>query len=158
MLGCMVVKSCNDLAVALARDNAGSVAAFAHQMNRRAQSLGCTNSQFSNPHGLTAAYNSSSARDMARIGMAAWRNPYIRNLASRTSFSAGGRTFLTTNDLLKTMPECQGMKTGYTRAADRCLVSVATRQGKTVLLVQLGTQTKYIWNDGRALMNWGLNS
>jgi D-alanyl-D-alanine carboxypeptidase (penicillin-binding protein 5/6) len=61
-----------------------------------------------------------------------------------------------TNDLLGRMPECNGMKTGYTVASGRCLISTAASGGKDVILVQLGTKTKYIWDDARVMMNWGL--
>ena len=54
------------------------------------------------------------------------------------------------------MPECNGMKTGYTVAAGRCLISSASTGGRNVILVQLGTKTKYIWDDARLMMSWGL--
>jgi D-alanyl-D-alanine carboxypeptidase (penicillin-binding protein 5/6) len=54
------------------------------------------------------------------------------------------------------MPECNGLKTGYTNASGRCLISTATSRGRHVILVQLGTKTKYIWDDARLLMSWGL--
>lgn len=156
-----LVKSANDVANALARDNAGSVAAFASKMNARARSLGAYHSYFANPHGLNAGGQQSTARDMARIAAAAYHNGFIRDVVRRrhTSFRfAGGRTVLleNTNKLLAKMPECDGMKTGYTGTAGRCLISTAHRNGREVLLVQLGTKTKFIWNDGAAMMGWGL--
>ena len=157
-----LVKSANDVANALARDNAGSIEAFAARMNAKARSLGATNSYFACPHGLTAAGQHSTARDMARIALAAYRNPVIRDAVRRKSFPftyASGKTVTlsNTNDLLGRMPECDGMKTGYTGPAGRCLISTAHTWNKEVLLVQLGTHTKFIWNDGAALMRWGLN-
>jgi D-alanyl-D-alanine carboxypeptidase (penicillin-binding protein 5/6) len=56
------------------------------------------------------------------------------------------------------MPECNGMKTGYTNAAGRCLISSASSGGRAVILVQLGTKTKFIWDDARTLMSWGLRN
>ena len=71
---------------------------------------------------------------------------------------ATGRTVTleNTNKLLGTMSDCNGMKTGYTNASGRCLISTAAHGGRAVILVQLGTKTTYIWNDGRALMDFGL--
>jgi D-alanyl-D-alanine carboxypeptidase (penicillin-binding protein 5/6) len=65
-------------------------------------------------------------------------------------------TLTNTNELLGAMPECNGMKTGYTVASGRCLISSATSGGREVILVQLGTKTKYIWEDARIMMSWGL--
>jgi D-alanyl-D-alanine carboxypeptidase (penicillin-binding protein 5/6) len=103
----------------------------------------------------------STARDMARVAMAAYRNDTIRDIVRRKYFSfrrADGHviTLTNTNELLGKMPECNGMKTGYTVASGRCLISSATSGGREVILVQLGTKTKYIWEDARIMMGWGL--
>ena len=161
LLNAFLVKSANDVANVLARDNAGSISAFAAKMNAKARSLGATSSNFRNPHGLPAAGQYSTARDMAKIAMVAYRNPVIREIVRQpyTSFRyASGRTVTleNTNKLLGKMSECNGMKTGYTNAAGRCLISTAASRGRAVILVQLGTKTKYIWDDGRTLMSWGL--
>ena len=161
LLYAFLVKSANDVANVLARDNAGSISAFAAKMNAKARSLGATSSSFRNPHGLTVPGQYSTARDMARIGIAAYRNQIIRDAVRMRYYTfryASGRsvTLENTNKLLGTMSECNGMKTGYTNASGRCLISTATTGGRAVILVQLGTKTTYIWNDGRTLMNWGL--
>jgi D-alanyl-D-alanine carboxypeptidase (penicillin-binding protein 5/6) len=161
LLYAFLVKSCNDIANVLARDNAGSISAFAAKMNAKVRSLGCTNSNFKNPHGLTVPGQYSTARDMARVAMAAYRNGIIRDAVRRKYYTfrrADGRsvTLENTNDLLGVMPECNGMKTGYTVASGRCLISSAASGGREVILVQLGTKTAYIWDDGRLMMSWGL--
>jgi len=161
LLYAFLVKSCNDVANVLARDNAGSISAFAAKMNAKARALGCSNSSFKNPHGLTAPGQYSTARDMARIAMAAYRNGIIRDAVRRQYYTfrrGNGQTVTlkSTNELLGHMPECNGMKTGYTVASGRCLISTASSRGRDVILVQLGTKTKYIWEDGRLLMSWGL--
>lgn len=161
LLYAFLVKSANDVANVLARDNAGSISAFAVKMNAKARSLGCTNSSFRNPHGLTVPGQHSTARDMARVAMAAYRNHTIRDAVRRKYYSfrrADGRvvTLENTNELLGVMPECNGMKTGYTVASGRCLISSAASGGREVILVQLGTKTKYIWEDARIMMSWGL--
>lgn len=162
LLYAFLIKSSNDVANVLARDNAGSIGAFCSKMNAKARSVGATQSCFCNPHGLTARGQYSSARDMARIAMAAYRNPLIRDAVKRkyhTFRYNSGRTITleNTNEILGRMSECDGMKTGYTVAAGRCLVSTAHNWRKEVILVQLGTKTKYIWNDGMAMMRWGLS-
>lgn len=156
-----LVKSANDVANVLARDNAGSISAFASKMNARARSLGATESNFANPHGLTAGGQHSTARDMARIAKACYENPYIRDAVRRKYFEfryANGKTITlkNTNELLGRMPECNGMKTGYTVAAGRCLISTAVGRGRAVLLVQMGSKTTYIFNDAATLMRWGI--
>lgn len=156
LLHAFLVKSGNDGANALARDNAGSQRAFAARMNSLARYYGATRSSFVNPHGLTASGQYSTARDMAKIAMVAFRDPVIRDIVKRRYIIFHGRSMKNTNDLLGRMADCNGMKTGYTNAAGRCLISSATRGGKSVILVQLGTKTKYIWDDGQALMSWGL--
>ncbi|MEI6535209.1 MAG: D-alanyl-D-alanine carboxypeptidase family protein [Verrucomicrobiaceae bacterium] len=161
LIAAFLVKSANDVANALARDNAGSIEAFAAKMNAKARSLGAMNSCFANPHGLNAPGQYSTARDMARIGMAVYHNPFLRSVVHQRYYTfryASGHTVTlqNTNELLGMMPECDGMKTGYTGPAGRCLISTAHSSGHEVLLVQLGTKTRYIWNDGAALMQWGL--
>lgn len=156
-----LVKSANDVANALARDNAGSIGAFAERMNAKARSLGAYSSNFCNPHGLNAGGQRSTARDMARIGMAAYRNGFLRDVVRKKYYTfryANGHlaTLTNTNELLGRMPECDGMKTGYTGPAGRCLISTAHRSGHDVLLVQLGSKTRYIFDDAATLMHWGM--
>jgi len=163
LLIAFLVKSSNDVAAALARDNAGSIPAFAARMNARARLIGATHSHFVNPHGLTASGQYSTARDLARIALVAHHNSVVRDAVQRKyysfTFNHGGTVRLeNTNELIGRMPECDGMKTGYTEPAGRCLVSSAHRGGREVILVQLGTHTKYIFNDGAKLMEWGLNN
>lgn len=161
LLYAVLVKSANDVAKALARDNAGSSAAFAEKMNAKMRQLGGTASNFRNPHGLTEPGQYSTARNMARVAMAAYRSSVIRDAVSRRyykfTFNSGKTVTLeNTNKLLGTMSACNGMKTGYTVASGRCLISSASAGGRDVILVQLGTKTQYIFNDARTLMSWGL--
>ena len=161
LLYAVLVKSANDVAKALARDNAGSSAAFAQKMNAKMRQLGGTSSNFRNPHGLTEPGQYSTARNMARVAMAAYRSSVIRDAVSRRyykfTFNNGKSVTLeNTNKLLGTMGACNGMKTGYTVASGRCLISSASAGGRDVILVQLGTKTQYIFNDARSLMSWGL--
>lgn len=155
LLSVFLVKSANDAADALARDHSGSVDAFAAAMNRKARQLGATQSHFVNPHGLTEPGQYSTARDIAKIAFVAYRKPFIREMARRQSVTVRGKRYDATNKLLKRMPECTGLKTGYTNAAGRCLVSTARIGGREVMLVQLGSKSKYIWGDAERMMRWG---
>src|SRR6266705_3353256 len=121
LLRALLVKSPNDVARCLARDNAGSIEAFAEKMNQRATALGATHSHFVNPNGLPDARQYSTARDLSTIARVAYANPTIRSIVCLPQLVfryANGRTreLENTNKLLKRLPYCNGMKTGYTEA------------------------------------------
>src|SRR5438034_2021232 len=123
LLRALLVKSPNDVARCLARDNAGSLDAFADKMNAKAQMLGATHSHFINPNGLPMSGQYSTARDLAIIARAAYANPTIRSIVCLPQLVfryANGRTreLENTNKVLKRLPFCNGMKTGYTEAAE----------------------------------------
>lgn len=160
LLAAMMVRSSNDAAMALARDVAGSVESFMEWMNRAAGELGARRSYFANPHGLPAAQY-STARDIAKIAFAAYREPELRKLMMLKTLTirlGSGRTVVleNTNELLKRMPACNGMKTGYTVAAGRCLVASAKLGSREMILVQLGSKTQHIFNDAQRVFAWAL--
>jgi len=159
-LNILLVHSMNDVARALARDNAGSVERFADKMNARAAQLGMHNSHFVNPNGLPAPGQFSTARDMAKVAMVAYRNRAVREMVCQKAtlwrYNDGRtRVFETTNKVLKAYPFCNGMKTGYTEAAGRCLISSASRGGRHVIVVMLGDD-RSITTDSYRLLAWGL--
>jgi D-alanyl-D-alanine carboxypeptidase (penicillin-binding protein 5/6) len=159
LLEAIMVKSCNDACAALARDHSGSEEAFVENMNRAAWSIGARNSRFANSHGLPAS-NVSTARDIARIAYLAYREPLLRRMMQQRAVyfrhNNGRVTVLkATNKLLERSPAFNGMKTGYTDAAGRCLVSSGRLNGREVILVQLGSKTKYIFDDAQRIMAWG---
>jgi D-alanyl-D-alanine carboxypeptidase (penicillin-binding protein 5/6) len=161
LLRALLVKSPNDVARCLARDNAGSIEAFAEVMNRRAQQLGATHSHFVNPNGLPIPGQYSSARDLSLIARAAYANPTIRSIVCMPQYVfrfANGRTreLENTNKVLKRLPYCNGMKTGYTEAAGHCLIASGTRPGRDVIAVVLGDSKSGIWRDASALLSWAL--
>jgi D-alanyl-D-alanine carboxypeptidase (penicillin-binding protein 5/6) len=161
LLRALLVKSPNDVARCLARDNAGGVEAFAQMMNRRALQLGAVHSHFVNPNGLPVPGQYSSARDLAIIARAAYANPTIRSIVCLPQLVfryASGRTreLENTNKLLRRLPYCNGMKTGYTDAAGKCLIASGTRPGKDVIVVVLGDSSSRVWRDASALLSWGL--
>lgn len=163
LLKILLVKSMNDVARALARDNAGSVAAFAQKMNQRATELGMSNSNFINPNGLPEPGQYSSARDMAKVAMAAYRNRTIRELVCLKEIdwrhpSGKVSTFKNTNRVLRNYAFCNGMKTGYTEASGFCLISSASDGNRSVIAVVLGDTRDAIWTDSYKLLAWGLAS
>lgn len=161
LLRAVLVRSSNDIAHCLARDHAGSMPAFASQMTRRARQLGMNNSVFKTASGLPAPGQYSTARDLSILAAAAMRQPFIRQTVRTKSLTfrfANGRTkpVKTTNKVLLSYPYCTGMKTGYTRAAGKCLVSSATHNGRNIIVVVLGSKTPTVWYESRALLHWGL--
>ena len=162
LLRILLVKSMNDVARCLARDNAGSVEDFAEKMNLKARELGMRNSHFVNPNGLTEPSQYSTGHDMARLALHAYRNRVLRGIMStkilQWNYSSGKVTnFDNTNKLMKYFGLCNGMKTGYTEAAGHCLVSSATDNGKHVICVLLGERRRdNIWTDSHRLLSWGL--
>jgi D-alanyl-D-alanine carboxypeptidase (penicillin-binding protein 5/6) len=158
LLCAMMVKSANDCAAALARSHSGSIAAFAEEMNGIARRCGATCSRFVNPHGLPASQH-STARDMARIAFRAYRNPDLRQAMALRSYCfhyANGRLcFLDpTNKLLRISPCYNGMKTGYTESAGKCLITSYSRGGRELILVQLGSHAPQIFNDAQNVIAW----
>ena len=161
LLRALLVKSPNDVARCLARDNAGSVEAFAEVMNRRARELGAVHSHFVNPNGLPVPGQYSSARDLSIIARAAYANATIRSIVCLPQLVfryANGRTreLENTNKVLKRLPYCNGMKTGYTEAAGHCLISSGSRGGRDIIVVVLGDSKARVWRDSSALLSWGL--
>jgi serine-type D-Ala-D-Ala carboxypeptidase (penicillin-binding protein 5/6) len=160
LLYALLMKSANDCALALARDNAGSVGAFAEKMNRRAAQLGATSSHFVNPHGLHDPHHFVTARDLGRIALTAMKIPLFREIvATPEAWMLKGdewQRIRNTNRLLGKMPGCIGCKTGYTRPAQQVLVSAATRGDCEVLAVVLHTDKPGIWDDSHLMLVCGL--
>ena len=161
LLRALLVKSPNDVARCLARDYAGSVEAFAEVMTRRAHELGAIHSHFVNPNGLPVPGQYSTARDLSIIARTAYANPTIRSIVCLPQLAfryANGRTreLENTNKLLRRLPYCNGMKTGYTEAAGKCLIASGTRPGKDIIVVVLGDSSSRVWRDASALLAWGL--
>lgn len=160
LLRALLVKSGNDVARCLARDHSGGQDAFRGAMNARARRLGMANSHFINAHGLTEEGQFSTARDMAKLAFVAYRDGAIREAtATRAfSFSHNGwkQELRNTNRLLQRLPFVNGMKTGFTNAAGRCLICSAAYEEREAIAVVLGSDSKHIWDDAEALIRWGL--
>jgi D-alanyl-D-alanine carboxypeptidase len=136
----LMVKSANDVAVVIAEGVSGSVEKFSEEMNRTSATLGMTQSSWVNPNGLPAENQISSARDLAILARATlhdfpeyemyWRIPGIK---------FGKRVMKNYNSLIGRYPGADGMKTGFICASGFNLVASATRNGKRLIAVVLGS-------------------
>ena len=149
----LMLCSGNDAAVAIADHVGGSQEAFVQRMNETARELGMEHSSFANPNGLDAETHYSTARDMAKLACAAVKNETLLRIASTKSVTIGGRTMTNHNKLLGYGAGCIGLKTGYTRAAGRTLVSCCQRNGQRLVAVTL--QDGNDWADHQALYDYG---
>ena len=149
----LMLHSGNDAAVALAIYCGGTVEGFAELMNDKARSLGMTQSHFENPNGLDAPGHYSTARDLAILAAYAMDNPIFYKTVSAKTVTVGNRYLRNHNKLLWQLEGADGVKTGYTKAAGRILVSSATRDGRRLIAVTINAPDD--WNDHRALLEDG---
>ena len=148
----LLLCSGNDAALAVTECMGGAVP-FVARMNEKAAELGMENTHFANPNGLDDEEHYSTAEDMAKLAVAAMDDPVLRRVASTRTARIGGRTLTNHNKLLSRVEGCVGLKTGYTRAAGRTLVSCAERDG--VRLVAVTLQDGDDWNDHASLYEQG---
>lgn len=148
----LLLCSGNDAALALT-ECAGGLTPFVALMNEKAAALGMAHTSFANPNGLDADGHYSTARDMAVLAAAAVENPTFRRICSSRSVTIGQRTMENHNRLLRQVEGCVGLKTGYTRAAGRTLVSCTEREGCRLVAVTL--QDGNDWADHAALYDYG---
>lgn len=145
----MLLCSGNDAALAVAQHIAGDGAAFAEMMNRCAREVGATSSNFLNPHGLDRPGHYSTAEDLALISLKAVDIPVFTQLVrTRTAEIKGTkgnwpREYSNTNKLLWTFDGAEGIKTGTTGNAGQCLVALASRNGRQLISVVLGSTNRY---------------
>ena len=152
LYGLMLVSG-NDAALAVAHCVSGELEDFVALMNETATHLGMTHSHFANPNGLDAEGHYSSARDMACLAAYALENQDFRRIVSTASVTIGERYLANHNKLLRLCEGCVGVKTGFTKAAGRTLVSAASREGMTLVCVTLHDGDD--WNDHMNLMDFG---
>ena len=155
----MLMSSGNDGAQTAAMHLGGSLAGFAELMNARAAQIGMTRTRFVTPSGLDAEGHVSTAYDMALLGAEAMRNPAFRAICGQTAVrvSYGNppyqRTLTNHNRLVRELPGCIGVKTGFTKKAGRCLVSAVERSGRMLIAVTLHAPND--WQDHRRLYEYG---
>ena len=157
----MLLSSGNDAANAAAIALSGSIAAFAEQMNQRAAEIGMQNTHFTNPSGLPDDNHYSTAYDMAILAREALSNPVFAEVcAAKESEVYFGNpptahTLTNHNRLLSTYAGVTGIKTGFTKAAGRCLVSSCERDQLTMIAVTLNAPDD--WNDHANLFDYGFS-
>ena len=155
----MLLESGNDAANVTARVIGRSREQFVSLMNRKAKEIGMKNTCFKNPSGLTEEGHYSTAFDMAILGSFAIKNKQFRDICSLSTsrVSYGNpeyqRTFKNHNKLLNYVEGAFGIKTGFTKASGRCLVSAAERNGVTLVAVTLSAPDD--WNDHKKLFEYG---
>ena len=151
----LMLRSGNDAAVALAIYCGGTVEGFAAMMNDKARQLGLTGTHFENPHGLDSQHHYSTARDLAVLTAYAMKNPVFCQTVSTKTVRAGNRTMQNHNKLLWQIEGADGVKTGYTKAAGRILVSSASRDGRRLICVTINDGND--WVDHKTLLEDGFS-
>ena len=149
----LMLQSGNDAAVALAIYCGGTVEGFAELMNDKARALGLKDSHFVNPNGLDEPGHYATARDLAILASYAMENPVFYQTVSAKSVRVGERSLRNHNKLLWRVEGADGVKTGYTKAAGRILVSSATRNERRLICVTINAPDD--WNDHGMLLEDG---
>ncbi len=157
----LMMHSGNDAAMAIALHVSGSVEAFAEKMNERAQAIGAKQTHFVNPHGLPDDAHYTTAYDLALIAAEAMKNATFRTIVSTTDRTIPweghpwDRALHNKNKMLYRYDGANGIKTGYTKAAGRCLVTGAERGGMQLICVVLNCPNMY--EDSEALLDYGFS-
>ena len=154
----LLLESGNDAAHTLAVAVAGDLPSFAALMNQKAAALGLHDTHFENPHGLSADGHYTTAYELARITAEAMKNEFFRAAVATKKHVAPAldgeltRYFFNHNKLLRLYDGACGVKTGFTKAAGRCLVSAAERDGSLFIAVTLDDSKD--WNDHMAMLSY----
>ena len=139
----LLVKSANDVAMAISEAVSGSEEAFVREMNATALKLGMTSTRFINPNGLPGSGQYTTVRDMALLAVAVRREfPEYAHYFGYEGFTAGKKAQTNYNLLIGRFPGADGMKTGFICASGFNQVSTATRNGKTVVSVVFGAPSQ----------------
>lgn len=162
MLYGLMLRSGNDAATAIAEHIGGSEQGFVLLMNEKARELGMEHSNFMNPHGLDNDQHYSTANDMALLTAYALRNPVFQEIVKTevkkvpNPSEAWDHVWSNKNKMLNLYEGADGVKTGYTKIAKRCLISSATRNGQQLAVVTLNDSND--WLDHRNLLDWGFKN
>ena len=131
-------------------------------MNEKVKSMGITDTSFANPHGLDNENHYTSAKSMALIARYALKNKYINEIVNTKSatinFGSFTKTLTNTNALLRTYDKADGIKTGFTNGANRCLLASATDNDRRYIAVILGAETTQIrFNEAKEILEYCFN-
>lgn len=158
----IAVASANDASMAVAEGLWGSKEKYLEACNRRAQELGMTQSVFHSVHGLPPSkgesFDLTTARDMALLGRACVARPKILEWTSRRElvFRESDGVKASTNKLLGVVPGCDGIKTGFIRAAGFCITATAARDGVRVIAVVMGNTKRGRFESAQEVLEQGL--
>lgn len=161
LLYALMLQSANDAAEAIAYAVSGSVEGFVALMNEKADELGLYDTHFDNPHGLDGETHYTTALELAKITAAALENETFREIVGTEKKSIplhngeATRLLVNHNRLVRVYDDVIGVKTGYTRACGRTLVSAAEQNGVTLICVTLDDGND--WADHRALLDYGFS-
>ncbi|AFQ44394.1 D-alanyl-D-alanine carboxypeptidase family protein [Desulfosporosinus meridiei] len=161
LLYATLLNSANDAAVTLAEYVGKDITHFVEMMNQRASEIGATNTHFVNPSGLTETGHLTTAHDLALIAREAYQNPifaeFVRTKTQPISRSKTDVPVLMVNEnkLLWRDSSVDGIKTGYTAAAQNCLVASATKDGRQLIGVILKSPGREIYTDMQSMFDYG---
>lgn len=179
LLNCLLIVSANEAANVLAEAVSGSIADFVALMNQRAQELGCEGTHFANTNGLHDPDHYTTAWDIYLIAHEAMKHDVFMTICGSKSYNVPAtnmsdvRELHSTNALISNWRTlgyiydyADGLKTGYTDEAGRCLLSTAIKDGRRLVAVVLGSDTKVIGGeeklmnfvDSATLLDWGYNN
>ncbi|MBM4126324.1 MAG: D-alanyl-D-alanine carboxypeptidase [Nitrospira sp.] len=160
LLKAMLIVSANDACLAAVEHVGGTEEQFVEMMNAKVAQLGLTDTHFSNGCGFDGPEHYSTAEDLAKLSEVAMQNPVFRELVREERDLimpvSGHRPYLlhTTNRLLGRIPGVEGVKTGFTSKAGRCLIAKVSQNGSDLLLVILNSNRR--WNIAQSLISYGL--
>lgn len=151
---CLMAKSGNDAAIAIAEGISGTIEEFCKKMSFRATQMGLLNTNFINPHGLDADGHYTTCYDLAIIAAKAMENETFREIVgSKNYIQKGFRTsYQNINKILWKIPEATGIKTGYTGKAGKCLVTSALIGDDEVIIVTINSPDR--WNSTSKIFNY----
>ena len=165
LLYCMMVASSNDAAVVIAQYVGGSQEGFIAKMNEKARELGCTDTSFSNVHGLHSEQTYTTARDVCRILLAGLEDSRFRDMFTAKTYTIPAtalseeRTIRSTNNMMLSSREhyderVTGGRTGATDAAGRCIAVTAETNGMELVCVLMGAEPTYS-EDKQVVLRYG---
>ena len=158
----MLLPSGNDCAYTVGEHIGGSIENYGVMATKKAHDIGAINTSIANPHGLDNENHYSTAYDMALITRYALNNKYINEAVATKSktvnFGSFSKNLNNTNALLRSYEFADGVKTGFTNGANRCLIASATKDNERYIVVVLGAETTKIrFNDARKLLEESFN-
>lgn len=159
LLYATLLASANDAAACLAEAVAGDQASFVDMMNERAKDMGLSATHFMNPHGLFDKEHYTTAYELGVIASSALQNSLFARVVKTKHYTFAGegitRSLSNHNRMLSSYEGALGVKTGFTKATGRCLVSAAERDGVTLIAVTLSAPND--WQDHKEMLDYGFS-